>query len=68
MTCVANPRGAWMLYCMAVNMFCRRISSFMYQQLALTPFPDCIRNNQRGRLNIYELHTELVRIQSRLSP
>lgn len=35
--------------------------------IALTPLPDCINNNQRSRLNIYEVYTALVRIQSRLS-
>lgn len=46
---------------------CRGMSSRVCLLIALTPLPDCISNNQRGRLNIYEVYTELVRIQSRLS-
>ena len=46
---------------------CRGMSSLACLLIALTPLPDCTNNNQRRRLNIYEVYTALVRIQSRLS-
>lgn len=50
------------------HVFAEELAPSCTNSLLEHPFPDCIRNNQRGRLNIYELHAELVRIQSRLSP
>lgn len=68
--CASNPLAMRpMLYYMNINMktACGGMRSLVCLLIALTPLPDCINNNQRGRLNIYEVYTALVRIQSRLS-
>lgn len=45
----------------------RRMSRLACLLIALTPLPSSINNTQRARLNIYEVYTALVRIQSKLS-
>lgn len=59
-----------MLYYMNINiktLLAEKINSPACLLIALTPLPDCTNNNHSGRLNIYEVYTALVRIQSRLS-